>query len=72
MGEGQAAFSHHLDEIAQTALVAQIPTHTKDDDFAVEMTPAEQPFEIFQLAHWLVAVKSPRVTDRRIGIALQP
>ncbi len=25
--------------------------------FAVEMTPVEQPFEIFQLAHWLVVVK---------------
>ncbi|MGF6638005.1 hypothetical protein OKW39_005221 [Paraburkholderia sp. MM6662-R1] len=51
MGEGQAALSHHLDKITQTELVAQIPTHAKDDDFAVEMTPVEQPFEIFQLAH---------------------
>ena len=62
----------HLDKITQTELVAQIPTHAKDDDFAVEMTPVEQPFEIFQLAHWLVVVKSSRVTDRRAGIAPQP
>src|SRR4051812_14622502 len=72
VGEGQAALSHHLDKITQTELVAQIPTHAKDDDFAVEMTPVEQPFEIFQLAHWLVVVKSSRVTDRRAGIAPQP
>jgi hypothetical protein len=38
VGEGQAAFSHHLDKVAQTELVAQIPTHAKDDDFTVEMT----------------------------------
>src|SRR4051812_2462726 len=68
----QAAFGHHLDKIAQTELVAQIPTYAKDDDFAVEMTAVEQPLQIFQLAHWLAIVKSLRLTDRRIGIAPQP
>ncbi|MGF6870851.1 hypothetical protein OKW35_000305 [Paraburkholderia sp. MM5477-R1] len=67
MGEGQAALSHHLDKITQTELVAQIPTHAKDDDFAVEMTPVEQPFEIFQLAHLARGrqkLKSNRPTHR--------
>jgi hypothetical protein len=32
------------------------------------MTPVEQPFEIFQLTHWLVVVKSSRVTDQGAGI----
>jgi hypothetical protein len=72
LSEGQAAFSHHFDKVAQTELLAQIPPHAKDDDFAVEMTPVEQPFEFFQLARWLVVVKSSKVTDRRAEIALQP
>jgi hypothetical protein len=32
--------------------------HAKDDDFTVEMTTVEQLFEIFQLAHRLVVVKT--------------
>ena len=32
MGEGQAAFSHHLGEIAQTELVAHPPHHDEQDD----------------------------------------
>ncbi|CAB3807738.1 hypothetical protein LMG28688_06601 [Paraburkholderia caffeinitolerans] len=36
------------------------------------MTAVEQPLQIFQLAHWLVIVKSSRLTDRRFGIAPQP
>ncbi|CAB3810168.1 hypothetical protein LMG28688_07166 [Paraburkholderia caffeinitolerans] len=72
VGQRQAAFGHDLDKIAQTELVAQIPAYAKDDDFAVEMTAVEQPLQIFQLAHWLVIVKSSRLTDRRFGIAPQP
>lgn len=44
----------------------------KDDDFAVKMTPFEQPFEIFQLAHRFAVVKGSRVTNRRIRIPPQP
>jgi hypothetical protein len=36
------------------------------------MTIVEQPFEIFQLAHWLAVVKSARVTDQRTRIPPQP
>ena len=72
VGEGQAAFSHYLDKIAQAELVAQIPTHAEDDDFAVEMTPVEQTLQISRLAHWLVGGKISGVTDRRDGIAPQP
>lgn len=32
-------------------LVAQIPTHSENDNCAVEMPPSEQAFEIIQLAH---------------------
>ncbi|MFM0631244.1 hypothetical protein PQR41_35535 [Paraburkholderia xenovorans] len=52
--------------------ISQVSTHAMNDDFAVEMTPIEQPVDVPQLAHWLVLVKRSSVTDRRIGIAPQP
>jgi hypothetical protein len=51
---------HPLDEVAKAELVTQVPTHTQDDDFAVKVTAVEQPVDVCQLTHSLLAlVKSP-------------
>lgn len=35
--QGEPEFGDHLDEVAKAELVAEIPAHTEDDDFTIEM-----------------------------------
>ncbi|WP_409455290.1 hypothetical protein [Methylosinus sp. H3A] len=42
MGNRQAALRHHFHEVSEAELVSQIPAHTENDDFAVEMASFEK------------------------------
>jgi len=39
MRKRQPEFGHHLHQIAEAELKAQIPAHTQDDDLAVKVPP---------------------------------
>ena len=39
----QAALGHHLHQVTQTELVAQIRTHTQNDNLAVKVSSCKQP-----------------------------
>src|ERR1017187_9874898 len=41
MRKVQSALRHHLDQIAEAELVAQIPAHAQDDHLAVEVPPSK-------------------------------
>lgn len=41
MGKTQTALRHHLNQIPEAELVPQVPPHTKNDDFAVEVPPCK-------------------------------
>jgi hypothetical protein len=41
MRHRQAALGHHLRQVAQTEPEPQIPAHTQDDDFAIEVATFE-------------------------------
>ena len=60
MREVQSALRHHLDQIAEAELVAQIPAHTKDDHLGVKVSPSEQLFDAIQFAHrWSSTLQRP-------------
>ena len=42
MGQSDATFRHHLDEIAGAELKRQIPPDAQDDDFLVKVPPFEE------------------------------
>jgi hypothetical protein len=44
MTKVQSALGNHLDQIAKAELVAQVPAHTQNDHFAVEVPPSKQLF----------------------------
>jgi hypothetical protein len=60
----QPSLSHHLDEISQAELVAQLPTHTKNDHVTVKVTAGEQPVQTLQLAHCGPSNRSGRHSNR--------
>jgi len=65
MGKTQPALSHHLDQVPKAKLVAQIPTDTQDDPFAVEVPSSKQLFDAAQLAHpWPSILQKANVPDR--------
>jgi hypothetical protein len=51
MREAQSAFRHHLNQIAEAELVAQILAHAQDDHFAVKVSPSKQLLDAVQFAH---------------------
>src|ERR1039458_37406 len=51
MREVKFALRHHLDQIAEAELVAQVPAHAQDDHFAIEMPPSKQLLYAVQVAH---------------------
>ena len=42
MGQSDATFRHHLDEIAEAQFKRQIPSHAQNDDLLVKVPPFEQ------------------------------
>src|ERR1700722_12635379 len=51
MCQRQAAFRHHLHQVSQAQLEAEIPAHAQDDDLAVEVATLKQLLNAHQLAH---------------------
>jgi hypothetical protein len=49
VGEGKAALGHHLHQVTEAQLEAQIPPHTKDNDLTLEMPTLEQLIKAGQL-----------------------
>jgi len=66
------SLGHHFSEVSKAELVTQVPTHTKDNNFAIKVAPVEQSVDVFQLTHPLALVKNSSVTDQRIRFAPQP
>jgi hypothetical protein len=54
----QAALRHHLDQVTEAELVAQIPAHAQNDDLTVKMPPCKQILDAPQLAHCRPSVSS--------------
>src|ERR1700742_4084904 len=42
MGQIESALGHHLDQIPETELVAQVPAHAQDDHLTIEVPPCKQ------------------------------
>src|SRR5580692_12080124 len=60
MRKVQSALRHHLDQIAEAELVAQVPAHAQNDHLAVEMPSPKQLLDAIQFAHrW-----SPTLQDQ--------
>src|SRR5215210_2610534 len=51
MGQRQAPLGHHLDQIAQAELEAQVPSHAQNDDLAIKVATYEQLFHAFAPTH---------------------
>ena len=51
MRKFQSALRHHLDQIAEAELVAQVPAHAQDDHLTVEMPSSKQLLDTIQFAH---------------------
>lgn len=45
----QTALGHHFSEVSEAELVTQVPTHAKDDNFALEVAPVERFVDAFNL-----------------------
>jgi hypothetical protein len=56
----QPALGHYFNEVSKAGLVTQISTHTQDDDFAVKVAAVEQPVDVYQLTHSLLALVKTR------------
>src|ERR1035438_6199564 len=73
MREVQSALRHHLDQIAEAELVAQIPAHTKDDHLGVKVSPSEQLFDAIQFAHrWSSTLQKPMYPTGRDHLHQNP
>jgi hypothetical protein len=58
--ERQPALGHYVNEVSKAELVAQISTHTRDDDVTVKVAPVEQPVDVYQFTHRLLALAKTR------------
>jgi hypothetical protein len=64
VGKMQSAFHHHLDQITEAGLVAQVPAHAQDDHLAVKVPPCKQLFDAAPLAHrWSSTLRKTNVPD---------
>jgi hypothetical protein len=69
----QSALRHHLAQIANAELVAQIPAHAQDDHFAVEVPPSKQLRDAVQFAHrWPSTLQRPMYPTGRGRFAPEP
>src|SRR5258706_8308474 len=57
--QGEPAFGHHLDEVSKAELVAQIPAHTEDYDFTVEMAAFEELVHVRQARQFYRSTNLP-------------
>src|ERR1035441_9341630 len=56
----QPTLRHHLHQIAEAELVAQVPSHAQDDYFAVEIPPSKQFLNAVQFVHhWSSTLQRP-------------
>ena len=53
VGHRQAALGHHLHQIPEAQLEAQVPTHAQDDDLAIKMPTVKQPIHVRKPGHRL-------------------
>jgi len=51
MGKIELPLGHHLDQISEAQLVAQVPTHAQDNHLAIKMPTSKQLFDASQPAH---------------------
>ena len=60
MGKIELPLGHHLDQISEAQLVAQVPTHAQDNHLAIKMSTSEQLFDAFRLP--IVSPRSLKTT----------
>src|ERR1044072_9178605 len=70
----QSPFGHHLDQIAQAELVAQIPANAQNDDLSIKMWPHEKLLHTLQPAHLWSSVRfaPTALTDSPTLFATEP
>src|SRR5215472_11797520 len=67
VGHRQATLSHHLHQISEAELVAQIPPHAQHDDLAIEVAAFEQLLQTQKPGHRAALNPTRRPEDRRAG-----
>jgi hypothetical protein len=67
MGKLESSFGHHLHQIKEAELVAQISTHTQKDHLAVKVPSCKQLFDVSQPAHCQSSITKTTLSD---GISL--
>jgi hypothetical protein len=73
MGKAQPALGHHLGQIPEAELVAQVPAHAQSDHLTVEVPPSKQLFYAAQLAHpGPSTLRKSNVPDRTPLFAADP
>jgi hypothetical protein len=73
VGKTLPALSHHLDQVPEAELVAQLPADAQDDHLAVKVPPCKQLFDATQLAHrWSSTLRKTNVPDRTPLFAPEP
>src|ERR1700744_6193414 len=73
VGHRQAALGHHLHQIPEAQLEAQVPPHAQDDDLAIKVPPVKHPFTSGSLAiaspsthPWAAKLQRPAICTRAI------
>jgi hypothetical protein len=51
VGERQAPLGHHLEQVPQAKLIAQVPSYTQNDDLAIKVATDEQLLHAFAPTH---------------------
>jgi hypothetical protein len=67
MRNRQAALRHYFNQVSKAELVTQVPTHTQDDDFPVEVAAVDQPVAVFQLARCGLTLVKTRASSTGPG-----
>src|SRR5277367_3877507 len=63
----ESSFGHHLHQITEAELVAQIPTHAQEDHLAIKMPSCKQLFDVSPSAHRQSSITKTTLSD---GISL--
>ena len=67
MGKLEPSFDHHLHQITEAELLAQIPTHAQKDHTAVKVPSCKQHFDVYQPAHCQSSITKTTLSN---GISL--
>jgi hypothetical protein len=68
MGKLEVSFGHHLHQITEAELVAQILTHAQEDHLAIKEPPCKQLFDVSQPVHRQSSITQDHSIRRHLAI----